>query len=301
MTWHWELYVIEAVLLAVFMMSAATFGVALFHERSLALRMLPPPLARRVFMGLAMGATAAILIYSPWGRLSGAHMNPAVTLAFASLGKIEVHDAFAYISAQTLGGVAGISIARLVLGDLLSHASVNYVATMPGRHGIRGAVLTELFIGFVQLLVVLLANNTASTHHATGIIAGGMVALWIVIAAPLSGMSMNPARSLASALLARQPKHLWVYLTIPIIAMQLAAGTYISLDRYVFCAKMDHTNSESCTFHCEFGALMGECNACSTSTADTRDREWQPTSRSIRTQTWCNPTADTPVTNPGAH
>jgi aquaporin Z len=292
MTWHWDLYAIEAALLGVFMICAASFGVALFHERSPMARWVPSALARRGMMGVAMGGTAAILIYSAWGRMSGAHMNPAVTLAFASLGKVHAHDAFAYVCSQVLGGVAGISLARLALGDALAHASVNYVATLPGRHGVRGALVAELAISFTQLLVVLVANNTASTHHATGLIAGGLVAMWIVLAAPISGMSMNPARSLASALLARKWRGIWVYLIAPVAAMQLAAGAYVGLDRHVFCAKMCHIGSEACPFRCEFGELMGECGACeSRDMSDARGSGLQPKAQAIRSQAWCNPTS----------
>jgi aquaporin Z len=294
---HWNLYIIEGLLLAVFMLSAASFGVAIFHERSPVVRRLPSPLARRVLMGLAMGTTAITLIYSEWGRTSGAHFNPAVTLAFASLGKVSPHDAAGYIIGQFTGGVLGIGLARALLGKALAHASVNFVATLPGKRGVRAAALTELAISFTQLFVVLIASNTAAAHRATGLIAGGLVATWIVLAAPISGMSMNPARSLASALLARQWRGLWIYLTVPVLAMQLAAGAYVGLDRRVFCAKMHHHGSTTCPFRCEFGELMGDCESCdapghSSAHPDAPHDHRQPTPRSIRTRDWCNPTPD---------
>src|SRR5256885_16425995 len=76
---HWPEYAMEAAGLGLFMASAGLFGILLYHPASPAVHALPDPLARRVFMALAMGLTAAALIYSPWGQRSGAHLNPAVT------------------------------------------------------------------------------------------------------------------------------------------------------------------------------------------------------------------------------
>src|ERR1051325_2613337 len=114
---HLPEYCCEAAALGLFMMSAGGFAILLA----------PYP---RVFMGLAMGLTAIALIKSPLGKRSGAHMNPAVTLTFYRLGKIEPRDAFGYIAAQFLGGVAGLALLALFARRAL--ASVSYVATMPG-------------------------------------------------------------------------------------------------------------------------------------------------------------------------
>ncbi len=260
----------DGALLGVFMLSAASFGVVLFHPESFIARRIPSPLARRVIMGIAMGVTAMVLIYGPWGRASGAHMNPAVTLAFLALGKVSVLDAATYVVAQGVGGVLGILVARGILGTALMHADVNGVATIPGRFGARGAALGEFTIAFTQLLVVLVAANAMATHRYTGLIAGVMVALWIVLVAPISGMSMNPARTLASALLTRQWRGFWVYLVVPPVAMLSAAGVYVELDGRVYCAKTCHVGGGPCPFVCEFGKLAGECDSCDHGEQQTR-------------------------------
>src|SRR3990172_12335417 len=119
----------------VLMIAACAFGCALEHPSS-PIRELLPAFPRRVLMGLAMGATAMAIIYSPWGKRSGAHINPAVTWTFFRLGKIEGWDALFYVLAQFTGGVTGVVIAVVALGALVSHPSVNYVTTIPGPYGI---------------------------------------------------------------------------------------------------------------------------------------------------------------------
>ncbi len=257
---HWRLYAIEGTLLGAFMLSASCFCVALEHEASPIRRAIPGALARRALMGLAMGVTAAALIYSPWGRDSGAHFNPAVTLAFWGLDRVATCDAIGYVAGQFVGGVAGMLAARTILGSAL--ARVRFAATLPGPRGAPAAAGAELVVAFAHLLAVLLLANAPATHRYTGLAAGAMVACWIVLVGPVSGFSINPARSVASAIVARNPRHVWIYLTMPVIGMGAAALAYTALDRRVFCAKLMHGGSASCPFRCEFADLAGSCEAC---------------------------------------
>src|SRR5574342_342866 len=93
---HWPEYLMEAGGLGVFMLSACAFTVLLFHPESAMRQVVESPLVRRMLMGLAMGLTAVALVYSPWGRRSGAHLNPVVTFTFWRLGKIAGRDAVFY-------------------------------------------------------------------------------------------------------------------------------------------------------------------------------------------------------------
>ena len=97
---HWPEYAMEAALLGAFMVSACVCTVAVEHPGSFLRASLDDGLLRRALVGLAMGATAITLIYSPWGRRSGAHFNPAVTIAFHRLGKISTADAACYVAAS---------------------------------------------------------------------------------------------------------------------------------------------------------------------------------------------------------
>ena len=152
---HWREYLIEAAGLALFMLSAATMTTLLEHPASPIRHALPDALVRRMLMGVAMGATAAALIYSPWGRRSGAHFNPAVTLTFLRLGKVARRDALFYGAAQFAGGVLGIAAAAAALRPWIADAAVNYVATTPGAGGEHAAFAGELAISFVLMLTVL--------------------------------------------------------------------------------------------------------------------------------------------------
>src|SRR5262249_56249462 len=114
----------------------------------------PASLQRRP-MGIAMGLPAATIIYSPLGRRSGAHMNPAVTVAFLRLGKIAAHDAAAYVAAQFVGGVAGIVAATWLLRGLPAHPAINYIATVPGPPGAAAPVAPAAAVSFPLLPLVL--------------------------------------------------------------------------------------------------------------------------------------------------
>src|SRR5262245_32072239 len=115
-TLHWPEYAIEAAALGLFMVSAALFASALYHPSSPVAAGISNEWLRRGLMGFAMGVTAVAIIYSPWGQRSGAHMNPALTLTFFRLGRIERTDFIAYVLAQFVGGVAGIAVMVVLLG-----------------------------------------------------------------------------------------------------------------------------------------------------------------------------------------
>jgi aquaporin Z len=254
---HWPEYLIEAAGLGLFMLVACLAGTLLGHPASPAVRALPDPLARRALMGVAMGLTAIGLIYSPWGRRSGAHFNPATTLTFWRLGKIASADAALYALAQTAGGIAGVLAAAALLGPPLGAPDVRYVATLPGPAGPAGAFVAEVVITFLLMSVILRASNTARLARFTGLFAGALVAAYITLEAPLSGMSLNPARSLASALPAGAWAALWIYFVAPPLGMLLAAELYVRRRGLtaVFCAKLHHDTSQRCIFRCRYAGL----------------------------------------------
>ncbi len=247
----------EAAALGLFMISACVFGVLLEHPASPLHQAIENSTVRRILMGLAMGSTAIAIIYSPWGQRSGAHMNPAVTLTFLSLGKIKPRDAVFYILFQFLGGIAGVLIADALIGLPLRHSAVNYVVTVPGEGGIELAFYAETLISFLLMMTVLLVSNSKRLSPFTPLFAGTLVALYIAIEAPVSGMSMNPARTLGSAFAAQEWTALWIYFTAPLLGMFFAGATYRSMrgKHRVFCAKLHHNNHKPCIFRCNFGEL----------------------------------------------
>jgi aquaporin Z len=244
---HWREYAAEAAALAAFMLSAAVFAAILQHPASPVRQALDNPFLRRLLMGFAMGATAAAIIYSPLGARSGAHMNPAVTLAFLRLGRIRGADAAGYIAAQFAGGLAGTVGALAVLGPLFTHPTVNFVQTLPGAGGVWAAVAGELAVSFLTLSILLAVSARPSTMRATGLVAGVVVMLNIAVEDPLSGMSMNPARSLGPALVSGNLTAIWIYLLVPPLAMQLAAALHRTLQT-PGCAKLNHSPRVRCLF-----------------------------------------------------
>ncbi len=247
---HWPEYLMEAAGLGLFMISAAVVTSLLEYPHSPLYQLLPDPVVRRVLIGMAMGLTAIGIIYSPWGKRSGAHLNPAVTMTFFRLGKIQGLDALFYVLAQFAGGLIGLLVAAKGIGMAIEHPTVNYVVTVPGLNGTGIAFAAEAGISFGLMLVVLIVSSQTKLNTWTGVFAGALVAAYITVEAPLSGMSMNPARSFASALPANLWTDFWVYLTAPLLGMLLAAECYVRFSgaRRVLCAKLYHDNDTRCIF-----------------------------------------------------
>lgn len=257
---HWPEYLIEAAGLLLFMVSAGLFGTLLEHPSSPVHAAITAPFARRCLMGLAMGLTAVGIIQSPWGRRSGAHINPAVTLTFLRLGRVAAADALGYILAQFIGGAIGVALVAALLGDAFLAGPVLGVATLPGPTGLAPAFACELLMSFGMMATVLWVSNTPRLTHATGLFAGALVATYIAVLAPVSGMSINPARTAASAMWAGTWRGAWIYFTAPVIGMLLAAELHLRLRGDVWCAKLNHAGHQRCIFRCRFGAADAPAN-----------------------------------------
>jgi aquaporin Z len=258
---HWPEYLIEAVGLGTFMISACVFTVLMMHPASPLASRIADPVWKRAVIGIAMGLTAIALIYSPWGQRSGAHFNPSVTLAFFRLGKVAPEDALFYVASQFIGAVAGVLICTVFLPHWISDPHVNYVVTSPGPQGARMALISEFLISYVLMATVLVASNSKRLAAFTGLFAGVLVAMYIIVEAPLSGMSMNPARTFGSALPAHMWRDWWIYFTAPPVGMLAAAGTYVKLAgaHRVICAKLQHgSDIERCIFRCGYRRLVLE-------------------------------------------
>jgi aquaporin Z len=156
-----------------------------------------------------------------------------------------------------------------VVSSSLSHPAVNYVATVPGPSGPWVAFTAEVAISFLLVMVVLILTNKVKVARFTGVVAGICVATFITFESPLSGMSMNPARTLASAFLPHLWQSLWIYFTAPPLGMLLAAEVHVLLKARVACAKYHHQNNFRCIF-CEYQsarATQRDRNPIQTSTA----------------------------------
>jgi MIP family channel proteins len=156
------------------------------------------------------------------GHLSGAHLNPAVTLAFALTRHFPRHEALAYVSAQLLGAIAG---ALLLLGVWPSEPA-GLGATVP-TVGTGSALLYEATMAaFLMFVIMAVATDTRAVGAAAAIAIGGTVGLDALFGGPVTGASMNPARSLGPALASGELGDLWIYLIGPVSGAALGALAY---------------------------------------------------------------------------
>jgi aquaporin Z len=257
---HWPEYLIEGGGLGLFMLSALLATALLQHPASPVRAALPDPMLRRLGIGLALGATAMALVYSPFGKRSGAHFNPAMTFTFFRLGKVEGPDALLYACSQFGGAALGVLVGGLLMGPRVADPRVAWAVTRPGAFGATAAFAAEVAISFGLMLVALFSSNSWRTNRFTGLLCGLLIATYYTFEAPISGMSMNPARTLGSATGAGVFDSLWIYFTAPPLGMLLAAELYLRLrgGARVRCAKLHHQNAERCIFRCDWPASAQE-------------------------------------------
>ncbi len=221
----------EAALVALFMVFLALMSVVLEYPGSPVNKLLPLGWVRRALMGIAAGASLACVIYSPWGQRTGAHINPAVTLAMGLIRRIRLRTTLFYITAQLTGAILGMSVAELLLGRYLSHPKVDHIATTPGDAGEPWAFVGELSFSFALMTLILVLTSRPKWAPYTGLAVAITVAVFTATAAPLSGMSMNPARTLGAAIFGHDWHSLWIYFVAPPAGMLLAATLYARLRR----------------------------------------------------------------------
>ncbi len=179
-------------------------------------------------------------------------MNPAVSLAFFRLGKASITDALFYIVAQLFGAVIAIQSIALVFGDAFRSAPIHYITTTPAKYAEWLAFSIEVVMSFAMMLVVLMSSNHKRFSKFTGVFAGILVALFLVLSAPISGFSLNPARTLGSAIPAKDFLSIWIYITAPLIGMLTAAEIYDKSNMKTRCAKLYHVFGHTCIFNCDY-------------------------------------------------
>jgi aquaporin Z len=245
----------EAGELGLYMFFACAFATLLQHPASPVRQFIVGDFTRRVLMGLAMGTTAIAIVMSPWGKQSGAHFNPAITFTFYRLGKVQLWDTLYYAAGQFLGAISGVAVATYVLRGATGHDAVRYAVTVPGAYGDATAFVAEMTISFVLMTTVLFVSNSETLARYTPYFAGALVAAYLTFEAPLSGMSMNPARTFGSAFHASYWHALWIYFVAPPLGMLGAAEVFLRARGGVAprCAKLHHANDKRCIFlHCGY-------------------------------------------------
>ena len=250
---HWPEYLMEAGELALYMFLACAFATLLQHPASPIRHVIAGPMSRRTIMGLAIGATVIAIVMTPWGKQSGGHFNPAITVTFFRLRKVKFWDATFYAAAQFSGALCGVVIATYLLRGALENDAVRYAVTVPGVYGNTAAFVAELMISFVLMFTVLFVSNRDCSRY-TPYFVGALYAIYITFEAPLSGMSMNPARTFGSAFPSGIWDALWIYFTAPTLGMLIAAEVFLRVGAGVqpSCAKLHHHNNRRCIFNCGY-------------------------------------------------
>jgi aquaporin Z len=248
---HWPEYLMEAGELALYMFLVCAFAALLQHPSSPVRHFISSTVVRRAIMGLLVGSTVVAIILTPWGKQSGGHFNPAVTLIFYRLGKVAFWDTWFYVAAQFAGAAGGVGIAAYVLRDAPENPAVRYAVTAPGIFGSAGAFAGEVTISFILMTAILFASNREALTRYTPYFVGALYATFLTFETPLSGMSMNPARSFGSAFRAGYWQALWVYLIAPTLGMLAGAELFLWARRGIgpYCAKLYHDNDKRCIFH----------------------------------------------------
>ena len=175
--------------------------------------------------GLSIVAMAYVI-----GKVSGCHVNPAVSLAMLIDGRMEIKDFICYVVAQVLGGIAGIGILYFIISSLgLNPTEIGLGANgYAADFNVFGALATEVVLTFVFVLTVLGVTADESKSNIAGIVIGLTLAFVHILGIPLTGTSVNPARSFAPALfLGGEPlQQVWVFILAPLVGAALAAVVY---------------------------------------------------------------------------
>jgi aquaporin Z len=238
--WHWLPWLCELAGTALLLGAGLSAVFLDFGPSSPVAAHVPSSSLRLLLTGLLFAGSGSLVALSPLGRLSGAHINPAVTIAFWTQGKVHPHDVAGYIVAQLAGAFAACAVLRVAWGHTAQALQLG--ATQPGR-GLSASAAVCVEAGMTAILVLMLFFMTSSPHTARWTPLGN----WIVVAAlvwrgaPYTGTSLNPARSLAPAVLAPELAHLWVYLVGPVAGALTAAAIFAAFrDRRTLTAKLFH-------------------------------------------------------------
>lgn len=241
----------EAGELALYMFSICALATLLRHPASPIRHFIVSAFLGRALLGLAVGAVVIAIVMTPWGKQSGGHFNPAITFAFYRLGNVALWDALFYGAAQFAGAIGGVAVASYILRGAPANDAIRYVVTVPGVYGTEVAFVAELTISSALMITILVISNREALARYTPYFVGALYATCVTFETPLSGMSMNPARTFGSALNASCWRALWIYFIAPTLGMLIAAEIFLLVRGGVapFCAKLHHANKKRCIFH----------------------------------------------------
>ena len=233
------------------MMTVGIGAIALMWGDGSPIRAIEMPVGlRRLLTGILFAAAGTFVALSPLGQRSGGHLNPAVTWAFWRRGRVKLADAILYSVAQCLGALAGVGILVLI-GNTFAR-SVQLGLTVPGNgYSPAVAFLAEAVTTFFLMFLILYCVGNSRIAARTPYLAGALVVVLVFLEAPISGTSLNPARSFAPAFWMQSFRFQWIYWIAPVLGALAAVPSV----RFLFpereeggCAKLFHTERYRCIF-----------------------------------------------------
>lgn len=238
--WHWKEWGSELAGTASLLLGGLSAVCLNFGEASPVARLVPSASIRLLLTGLLFAGTGSLIALTPLGRLSGAHLNPVLTLAFWTQGKVHPHDLLGYIVSQLLGGLLGATLVLLLWGDVARSVRVGATAPGPGVSALTATALEAAMTG-VLILTILLMTSSARTTRWTPLVLWPLITGLVWQGAPYTGTSLNPARSLGPALLAPLIGPLPIYVIGPVAGGAVAVSVFALLrTRRTVTAKLFH-------------------------------------------------------------
>lgn len=238
----WELFVYELIGTALLVLVGLSLVILMFGTGSPVAHLIPSEGPRRLITGFLFGTTGALIALSPVGKVSGAHINPIVTLAFRLMGKLDVQTTIGYIVAQLIGAIVGSS--PLLLWGAMGK-SVAFGATLPGPgYTFSTVCLGEVITTFTMVALLCVFLGFRKLRLFTPALFPPLYAIMVWAEAPISGTSTNPARSLGPAIVSGQWEGWWIYWVGPLIGSIAACLVCSFLARRITVAKLYYFDSD---------------------------------------------------------
>jgi len=209
----WKLFLSEATGVAILLFFGLSIVIFNWGEGSIVARKFPSPLFRTALTGFMFGSVGCLVTLSPVGRISGAHINPVVSIAFWLRGKMSFNTTIGYILGQMTGAVAGC-LPLLLWGNM--GKSIQYAITLPGSRGVLMAFLGEVFVTGSLILYLYIFIGSKKLRNLTPYGIPFLYCILNLLEAPLSGDSTNPARSFGPAVISGNFDYYWLYWLAPL-------------------------------------------------------------------------------------
>ena len=220
----YKLFIAEGIGVALLLFFGLNIVIFNWGEGSVVAQWIPSELVRTILTGFLFGCVGCLVTLSPVGRISGAHLNPAVSLAFWLRGKMHTSALIGYIIAQMVGAVIGCLPLLLIWGE--QGQSIQYGITLPGSKGVAVAFISEVFAtgALIFYLYIFIGSKNLRNYTPFGIPI--LYSILNVLVANFSGDSTNPARSFGPAVITGNFSHYWLYWVAPVIGMLLVSAYF---------------------------------------------------------------------------